>query len=129
MFDIIVPILKRHSLPGIVSTIIGSGIPLLVLMLTIITIALDSTYYAGGDVVQTLEFISKTILYTIAAAELPLHVIGILLAVTGLSLKAKEKIFAVIGMTLNLLFGFISIGIAILWLFAWLLGTSLLNVH
>ena len=94
----------RHSRLGVASFLIGITLPLLMAFFIITAFFLDTKKNSvGNDILSTYFVISLT--FPI------LHSIGLLLGISGLFVKTKKKLFAIIGTILNAVLLLVGIGL------------------
>lgn len=98
---------KRHSRLGIVSTVIGLLLPVLLVFFIIVAISLDiKKNTLGNDIVVAGLLITLTFPVV--------HLIALILGIIGLCFKNTKKLFPVIGTILNAILMLAGIGIFIL---------------
>lgn len=111
---------NRHSRLGIASTIIGGGLPLLVIFLAILFITIlefntknyNSKIHFGRKLGETLSYI----FFTVSLLSPLVHLMGLILGLIGVFSKQNKKLFAIIGIILNsffVLFSILAVGLMI----------------
>jgi hypothetical protein len=100
---------KLHSKLGIASCVIGLVMFVIFLIATLFYYLQFQKIIEGslGDSVGFLQLMAETVL------PIPIHAIGLILGVVALFFPNRKKLFPIIGVISNLIFGLIS-------LFPWL---------
>ena len=106
---------RRHSRLGIVSTVLGGGLPVLVTILSILIMVFSKiSDETKSKFLISLLGISSTVFAFVALSAPVLHLTGLILGIIGAFSKETKKTFSIAGIVLNLFFGLIGVGIIFL---------------
>lgn len=91
---------KTHSIIGIVSCVIGIGMFVLFLMATLaFYFQFKSQRGPNSEGLAVLQLVIEMIL------PIPVHLAGLILGVAALFFPNRKKLFPILGVVLNLIFG------------------------
>ncbi len=93
------PLLLRHSKLGVASFVMALSIPVLLIVLVALALILGTDTKAAPGWYMVWAFMICGLLAPLG------HLVGVILGIVDVRRKSSKKVFAVLGITLNLILG------------------------